>query len=88
MITPSASKKITSAANGRVCSPLSGTIFKILVAGDKDVVQGQVGIGDWKAMKMETNSPLPLWQNNKILVIRMWLSANGAILLTLIKGMT
>jgi oxaloacetate decarboxylase alpha subunit len=50
---PSESKKITSAAMESLQSPLSGTIFKILVAVDEDVVQGQVVLV-MEAMKMET----------------------------------
>jgi oxaloacetate decarboxylase alpha subunit len=50
---PSESNKITSAAMESLQSPLSGTIFKILVAVDEDVVQGQVVLV-MEAMKMET----------------------------------
>jgi oxaloacetate decarboxylase alpha subunit len=48
-----ATNKITSAATESLQSPLSGTIFKILVAVDEDVTQGQVVLV-MEAMKMET----------------------------------
>jgi oxaloacetate decarboxylase (Na+ extruding) subunit alpha len=50
---PAATNKITSAATESLQSPLSGTIFKILVAVDEDVTQGQVVLV-MEAMKMET----------------------------------
>lgn len=51
--SPVATNKITSAATESLQSPLSGTIFKILVAVDEDVTQGQVVLV-MEAMKMET----------------------------------
>ncbi|MEP7706172.1 sodium-extruding oxaloacetate decarboxylase subunit alpha [Paraglaciecola sp. 25GB23A] len=51
--SPVANNKITSAATESLQSPLSGTIFKILVAVDEDVTQGQVVLV-MEAMKMET----------------------------------
>jgi oxaloacetate decarboxylase alpha subunit len=65
---PSASNKITSAAMESLQSPLSGTIFKILVAADEDVAQGQVVLV-MEAMKMETEiRSIVSGRINKILV--------------------